>query len=75
MDFSDKLLWLNGQKLTKINNKSFLFTTYGSSNKALEAAISYRDTILDSHLKELSDPLGSRWGPLGVLVNFSSKPN
>ena len=45
VDFSDKLLWLNGQKLTKINDKSFLFTTYGSSNKALEAAISNRDTI------------------------------
>lgn len=35
VDFYDKLLWLNGKKLTKINNKSFLFTTYGSSNKAL----------------------------------------
>lgn len=52
VDFSDKLLWLNGQKLTKIN-KSFLFTTYGLDNKALEAAIFYRDSILHSHLKEI----------------------
>nr|YP_009072352.1 hypothetical protein SBORM_0043 [Sclerotinia borealis]AHX83011.1 hypothetical protein SBORM_0043 [Sclerotinia borealis] len=54
VDFSDKLLWLNGQKLSKINNKSFLFTTCGSDHKALEAAISYRDSILHSHLKEFT---------------------
>jgi len=54
VDFSDKLLWLNGKKLTKINNKSFLFSTYGSDSKALEAAIYYRDSVLDSHLKELT---------------------
>nr|ATI20463.1 hypothetical protein [Juglanconis juglandina] len=33
--------------------KSFQFNVYGSEGKALEAAIQYRDSILDSHLKGL----------------------
>ncbi len=54
VNFSDKLVGVNGQKLSKIKNKSCLFTTYGSYSKALEAAIHYRDSVLDLHLKELT---------------------
>lgn len=34
--------------------KQFSFSTYGSSSKALEAAIEYRDQVLESILKELA---------------------
>lgn len=54
VNFSEKLVGVNGQKLSKIKNKSFLFSTYGSDSKALEAALNYRDSVLDSHLKELT---------------------
>ena len=54
VSLSDKLVEVNGQKLSKIKNKSFLFSTYGSDSKALEAASHYRDSVLDSHLKELT---------------------
>lgn len=53
VSFSEKLVCVNGKKLSKVHNKSFLFSTYGSVSKAKEAAISYRDSVLDSHLKEL----------------------
>lgn len=54
VNFSEKLVWEDGNKLQKMNNKSFLFTTYGYESKALEAAIHYRDSVLDSHLKGLT---------------------
>lgn len=34
--------------------KYFQFSTYGSKEKALQAAVSYRDTILAKHLEKLS---------------------
>ena len=54
VSFSEKLVGVNGQKLSKIKNKSFLFSTYGSDGQALDAAINYRDSVLDLHLKELT---------------------
>lgn len=53
--FSEKLVTVDGQKLIN-KNKSFFFSTYGDSvtdSKALKAAIQYRDSVLDLHLKEL----------------------
>jgi hypothetical protein len=32
--------------------KYFQFSTYGSKEKALQAAISYRNSVLEKHLKE-----------------------
>lgn len=47
--FSVKLVKVDGQKP---KGKTLLFSTYGTEIKALEAAIKYRDSILQSHLKE-----------------------
>lgn len=35
--------------------KSFQFSVYGSESKALEKAIQYRDSVLDTHLKGLEE--------------------
>lgn len=53
--FSLKLVRVDGQK---VNNKSFLFSTYDTEIKALEAAIKYRDSVLESHLKEWQSSKG-----------------
>lgn len=56
VDFSDKLKTVDGQKL---KNQTFFFSTFTSESKALEAAIKYRDSVLNSHLKELISTIKS----------------
>ena len=50
--FSEKLETIHREILT-LKNKSFYFSTFTSENKALEATIQYRDSVLFLHLKEL----------------------